>query len=201
MRSAQELFKLKELSFIVEDLKTKDKKGVELYSKLMKNEFSDDKNLNPENLILVQIPPFLEQYTVFILNQATKSTFNRHLGWLASKMGIQKNTISESIFIDFIRYILIKVENPKFPKKPNSSGKSERVHRWLILGWLLKFIKSDMYKGLAKQALFFDWLYFDGNRSEYRRFEPCWLMIVNSLSKYKEMSEELLEFLFLYAKE
>lgn len=55
---------------------------------------------------------------------------------------------------------------------------------------------------MAKQAFFFDWIYYEGQKQQmYKVFEPCWLMIINSINKYKEMSEELLEFLFLYAKE
>lgn len=107
--------------------------------------------------------------------------------------------------MDYIRYLLISVDDPQTlinGKPVNGIKKSERVHRWLILGWLFKYIKSEIYRTMAKQALFFDWLYFSGKKQVmYKIFEPCWLMIINSMNKYKEMSEELLEFLFLYAKE
>ena len=79
--------------------------------------------------------------------------------------------------------------------------KNEAVHRWLILGWVLKFLKSRYYIVMAKQALFFDWLFYDGDIRLYRIYEPVWLMIVNSLGKYREMSEEILEFLFVYSME
>ena len=49
--------------------------------------------------------------------------------------------------------------------------------------------------------MFIDWLFYDGDVSQYRVFEPAWLMIVNSLNKYRDMSEELLEFLLIYSKE
>ena len=75
------------------------------------------------------------------------------------------------------------------------------MHRWLILGWVLKFLKSRYYIVMAKQALFFDWLFYDGDIRLYRTYEPVWLMIVNSLGKYREMSEEILEFLFVYSAE
>lgn len=108
--------------------------------------------------------------------------------------------------VDYIRYLLISVDDPQVSVKgiPTTTiKKSERVHRWLIFGWLLKYIKSDIYRTLAKQALFYDWIIYEGENSSvfYKIFEPCWLMIINSMNKYKEMSEELLEFLFLYAKE
>ena len=200
MRASQELFKINELEFLVKDLNQADSKGKQLYKKLMENKFSDDKNLRPRFLILVQIPPFLEQYTTFMVTSAVKSTFNRHLNWLVAKMGIRKGTVAESILIDYIRYLLLSVDSNSLMPQPGTK-KSEVIHRWYILGWLIKFFKSEIYRSLAKQALFFDWLYYKGDQQQFRIFEPTWLMIVNSLNKYKEMSEELLEFLFLYAKE
>lgn len=98
--------------------------------------------------------------------------------------------------VDYIRYLLLVVEDQNFSKKKN-----EAVHRWLILGWLLKFLKSKYFLTMAKQAMFFDWLFYDGDIRLYRVFEPVWLMIINSLNKYRDMSEELLEFLFVYSNE
>lgn len=92
--------------------------------------------------------------------------------------------------------MLLVADNVGLQKKKN-----EAVHRWLILGWILKFLKSKYYLVMAKQALFFDWLFYDGDIRLLRLYEPVWLMIVNSLGKYREMSEEILEFLFVYSME
>ena len=54
---------------------------------------------------------------------------------------------------------------------------------------------------LAKQALFIDWLFYKGESGWYKVFEPAWLLVINSISKYKEMSEEMLDFMFLLAKD
>lgn len=78
MRISQELFKIEELSFFIEDLKNTEKNGKKLYQELNRDSYST-KKLRPETLALVQIPPFLEQYTIFLLNNGTKPTFNRHL--------------------------------------------------------------------------------------------------------------------------
>ena len=101
---------------------------------------------NPATAIMVQIPPSLEQYTLFILQSANKLNFNRHLGWLVQSLNIQKDTISESMMVDYIRYLLLVADNSgNFHKK-----KSDIVHRWLILGWLLKYLKSKYFVTLAK---------------------------------------------------
>lgn len=160
-----------------------------------KNEFQSAHH-NSTAAILTQIPYSLEQYTHFILGNAEKLNFNRHLGWLVQSLGIEQETISEALLVDYIRYLLLVAEDVGLQKKKN-----EAVHRWLILGWVLKFLKSKYYIVMAKQALFFDWLFYDGDIRLYRIYEPVWLMIVNSLGKYREMSEEILEFLFVYSME
>lgn len=196
MRSLQEIYKIPDLKFISKDLAEIDPElGIELYQGLLQSKYADP-NLTPESSVILQIPPFMEQYTTFILSSATKANFNKHLNWMFERMKIMQNSISEALIVDYIRYILIAAEEPAA-----DGNQGDRIQRWLILGWLLKYIKNDFYKTLAKQALFFEWLYFDGNEENFKFFEPTWLMIVNSLNKYKEMSEELLDFLFLYARE
>ena len=178
MRSLQEIYKLPELKFINKELSEIDPElGIELYQGLLQNKYSDP-NVTPESSIILQIPPFMEQYTTFILTTATKNNFNKHLNWMFERMKIMQNSISEALIVDYIRYILIAAEEPANPDPSHQSG--DRIQRWLILGWLLKYIKNDVYKTLAKQALFFEWLYFDGNEENFKYFEPCWLMIVNS---------------------
>lgn len=192
VRACQELFKVPELNFMIEELNC-EYDGIKLYKKLLNNEYSEPK-LNPQNLILVQIPPLLDQYSNYILNSASKFNFNRHLVWMMKRVGLEKNTITESILIDYIRYILIKMDD-------STNGEPDKVYRWHILGCVFKHLKSEIYRTLAKQALFFDWLNYSGCSREYKYFEPTWLTILNSINKYREMSEELLDFLFLYAKE
>lgn len=109
-----------------------------------KSEFITPKH-NPSTIIMTQIPPFLEQYTLFILQSANKQNFNRHLGWLVQSLNIEKDTISEALMVDYIRYLLLVIEDTNFKQ-----NKAQAVHRWLILGWILKFLKSKYYLTLAK---------------------------------------------------
>lgn len=192
LRALQEVAKNEAVRPIIEHINNQD-----LYLKISssKNEHLTIQH-NPSTIIMTQIPPSLEHYTDYILNSANKMNFNRHLAWLVQSLNIQKESISEAIMVDFIRYLLIAVNEHNFMNK-----KSDGVQKWLILGWLLKYIKSKYFLTMAKQALFFDWLFYDGDIREYRIFEPVWLMIIHSLNKYRDMSEELLEFLFLFSAE
>ena len=135
----------------------------------------------------------MENYTLYILSSVNKSQFNRHLSWMLQSMRIKQGAVSENILIDYIRYLLVLAED-------RPSKIPDKVHRWFILGWIFQFFENSMNQLLAKQALFFDWLYYKPGDS-FRLFEPVWSMIINSLSNYKPMSEELLDFLFFYTKE
>lgn len=197
MRAMQPLLKIPEWQYIVTDLEKRDSENQITYKKLLNNGYKTEERdlriVNSTTAILLQIPPPMENYTVYILSSVTKQRFNRHLGWMLKSLKIKQDSLSEGMIIDYIRYLLLVAED-----KPNSTG--DKVHRWFILGWLYKFIKSGINLMRSKQALFFDWLYYTPKDS-FRLYEPVWSMIINSLGKYKEMSEELLDFLFFYTKE
>lgn len=194
VRALHEVMKLNEMDFLISDLKKEDETGAIMFRKMLLNGYRD-KDTHASNLVVTQIPPFIEQYMVFILNNSSKQNFNKHLGWLLEKLEIGQGTICEYILVDVVRFILLCTENS------HSAHSAERVHRWYILGWLLRYIKSEVFAMLAKQALFIDWLYYRGESGWYKVFEPAWLLVINSISKYREMSEELLDFLFLLTKE
>ena len=63
---------------------------------------------------------------------------------MLKRIGHKQNSISESVLIDYIRYVLIKCDDS------STSGSTEGVYRWLILGHIYKHLKSEIYKALAK---------------------------------------------------
>lgn len=193
VRALYEVMKIPEMDFITSQLHRPDEKGNVIYRKMLANGYKE-LDVPASALILMQMPPFIEQYTHFILNNASKFNFNKHLGWMLDKLEINQSTISEYLLIDYIRYVLHNTEHVH-------QHTGEKVHRWYIIGWIIKYVKSDIYKMLSKQALFFDWLFFKGESGMFKVFEPVWLFIYNSVTKYKEMTEEMLDFLFLFAKE
>lgn len=186
--------KLNEMDFLVAELRKEDETGAVIFRKMLVNGYRE-KDTHASNLVIMQVPPFVEQYMVFILNNSSKLNFNKHLGWLLEKLEIGQGSISEYLLVDVVRFVLLCTENA------HSTHSAERVHRWYILGWLLRYIKSEVFGMLAKQALFLDWLYYRGESGMYKVFEPSWLLVINSISKYREMSEELLDFLFLLSKD
>lgn len=194
-RAMQEVIKVPELNFLFSELRKEDESGGGPYYRKMLYNMYKEKDTLPGGLIIMQIPPFIEQYTIFVLNTSSKQNFNKHLGWMLDKLDIGKSTISEYVLVDFVRYILICTDNV------HSGHSGEKVQRWYVLGWILMFLKSDVFKMLAKQALFIDWLYYKGESGWFKVFEPVWQLIINSITKYKELSEEMLDFLLLFSKE
>ncbi len=193
-RALQEVMNVHEMDPILKELSREDESGNPTFRRILINHYKE-KDVQAGGLVLMQVCPFVEQYTAFIFNSSTKLNFNKHLSWMLDKLEIAQNSISEYVLVDYVRYILLYTEN----SQPSHSG--DRVQRWYILGWLLRYIKSDVFKMMAKQALFLDWIHYKGESGWYKVFEPSWLLIIHSITKYKELSEELIEFLFLYAKE
>lgn len=182
------------MDFLATDLSKEDEQGHVIYKRLLVNGYKE-RDTSPGALVLMQVPPFAEQYFQFILTNSSKHNFNKHLGWMLEKLDISSNSICEYMIVDLVRYVLLCTENV------HSSTSGEKVHRWYLLGWLLKYCKSEVFKMLLKQALFWDWIFYKGEPGWYRVFEPSWLLIINSINKYKDMSEELIDYLFLFVKE
>lgn len=196
LRAILEVIKTPELEFLVNDLSKPDlaDPSTSVYVKMFYNGYKQ-KETSAAHQILVQIPPFMVQYLDFIFSGSSKMNFNKHLMWMLEKLNIHQHSISEYLLVDFIRYIILCVENS------HTSYVGEKVHRWYVLGWVMKFIKAETFKILAKQALFIDWLAYKGESGCFKIFEPTWLLIYNSLAKYRDMSEELLDFLYLFSQE
>lgn len=183
------------MDFIVNDLSKEDEQGKIIFKRMLQNGYKE-KFTSAGSLVLMQIPPFAEEYILFILSSSTKQNFNKHLTWMIEKLDITQNTICEYIIVDIIRYLLLCTDSVQ------STNTGEKVHRWYILGWLLRFVKSEVFRMLCKQAMFFDWIFFKGGDSGWLKvYDPVWHLIVNSIAKYKEMSEELIDFLFQLLKE
>lgn len=196
VRAVLEVIKTPEMDFLVTELAKPDPvdPSTTIYKKMFYNGYKQ-KETTAAHQILVQIPPFAVQYLDFIFSGSSKMNFNKHLMWLLEKLNIQQNSISEYLLVDLIRYIIQCIENS------HTSYVGEKVHRWYVLGWVMKFLKCETFKILAKQALFFDWLAYKGESGCFKIFEPTWLLIFNSLAKYRDMSEELLDFLYLFSQE
>jgi len=71
------------------------------------------------------------------------------------------------------------------------------IARWAVIGWLLTLCGKGYVLANAKLALFYDWLFFEEGSGNVMNIEPAILLMLNSVSEYTEITNMLLEFLFL----
>lgn len=65
------------------------------------------------------------------------------------------------------------------------------------MGWLLKCCRSKHVEANAKLALFYDWLFFTDKIDNLMNIEPAIHLMVHSIPKYIDITQSLLDFLFL----
>ncbi|KAK9765526.1 hypothetical protein K7432_006088 [Basidiobolus ranarum] len=102
---------------------------------------------------------------------------------------------SETLYCDLIRYIC-GVYHPT-----NAVLASDIVPRYVIVGGLIRGIKSHAAASNAKLALFYDWLFYDPNVDNIMNIEPAVLLMERSVEKYAFITSILLEFLQFIVEE
>jgi hypothetical protein len=138
----------------------------------------------------INIPPLMERMLIFLLNEVKRNNYIRYITWIFKKFNIVSDC-DKTILVDIARYIVTTWSMVKI--------KSDITPRWLIIGYLLKACKNEIINGEIKQAIFYDWLFFNKER-DLATIEPGLLVIFNSLKEFSEISMELVEFLDIYSE-
>ncbi|KAJ2663123.1 hypothetical protein IW148_002650 [Coemansia sp. RSA 1199] len=129
----------------------------------------------------------MESRLLFMLEHLPATAFSRNLMWFVQRY--LSTPESESLFSDLIRFI-VGVVHPS-----NAVLASNVVPRYVFLGGLLRFIRSQVVAANAKLALFYDWLFYDPKVDNIMNIEPGVLIIMLSVDKYTFMTESFVEFL------
>jgi len=179
-----------EINAIIEDLAKSHSTNYEpIYLKIL-----DSKQpfigFNP--YVQVNIPPLMEKMIAFILTDVKRTNYIKYFNWMSKKFQIF-NESDKSIYIDITRYIVTCFN-------VLANKKTEYTPRWLILGYLLKSCRNEIFLGEIKQAIFSDWLFFNKERDHILLIEPGALVIFNSAREFPELSMELIEFLEVYSE-
>lgn len=138
---------------------------------------------------LLRITPEMESQLRFLLTHVKFGSQKRYQIWFAKKFLCTAE--KETLVIDIVRFICC-AHHP-----PNEIILSDVIPRWAVVGWLLKCCRKNYVEANVKLALFYDWLFFDERVDNIMNIEPAVLLMVNSISKYVDMTHTLLEFLFL----
>ncbi|PIA53734.1 hypothetical protein AQUCO_00900367v1 [Aquilegia coerulea] len=137
---------------------------------------------------LLRITPEMEMRLRFLLTHVKWGFQNRYQVWFARKFLCRPE--AESVITDIVRFICC-AHHPS-----NEVIQSNVIPRWAIIGWLLKCCRSSHVEANTKLALLYDWLFFSERVDNIMNIEPAILLMVNSIPKYIDMTQNILEFLF-----
>ena len=101
---------------------------------------------------LVMIPPYLEKMIRFVLFQVPKNQYTWYMNLIFKTFKLTTCEADMTLFIDLTRYLVTNYE---------LNLREYTTPRWIILGNILKNIKNELINGEVKQALFFDWLFYN----------------------------------------
>ncbi|KAJ1958348.1 hypothetical protein IWQ62_004912 [Dispira parvispora] len=135
----------------------------------------------------------METKLLYILERLTWETYHRNMNWFMLRF--LNTPESETLYCDIIRYIC-GVYHPS-----NAVLASDIVPRYVILGTLLRSVKSPVAASNIKLALFYDWFFYDPNVDSIMNIEPAILLMERSLDKYAFFTEILMEFLDFTVRE
>ncbi|KAF5190179.1 Integrator complex subunit [Thalictrum thalictroides] len=138
--------------------------------------------------LLLRITPEMEMQLRFLLTHVKWGFQNRYQTWFARKFLCRPE--AESVITDIVRFICC-AHHP-----PNEVIQSNVIPRWAIIGWLLKCCRNSHVEANTKLALLFDWMFFSERVDNIMNIEPAILLMVNSIPKYIDMTQNILEFLF-----
>ena len=139
------------------------------------------------------LTPQMENEINFMLSTIRNGYQKRFQQWFTSKYLFCPE--GENLICDLIRFICVCYH------PTNAQLCSDLVPRWVVIGWLLKLVKSEEMIANAKLALFFDFFFFNKDKTNIMNIEPGALLIFKSLGKYNEFSAGLFEFLITMSLE
>lgn len=147
------------------------------------------KTRTPSRYFSLRLSPQVETQLRFMLSRVKWGYQKRYQLWFATRY--LSATENLSIIPDLIRFICC-AHHPS-----NEILQSDVISRWAVVGWLLKSCVKNHVEARAKLALFYDWMFFGEGVDKIMNIEPAVLLIVHSVPKNMEITNGLLEFLFL----
>ncbi|KAL7097309.1 hypothetical protein ACP275_10G136200 [Erythranthe tilingii] len=137
----------------------------------------------------LRLTPEMESQLTFLLTRVKFGSQKRYQVWFAKKFLVLPER--NAVIIDIVRFICCAHHSP------NDVIRSGIIPRWAVIGWLLKSNMKNYVEANTKLALFYDWLFFDETVDDIMNIEPAILLMVHSIPEYIDITNSLLEFLFI----
>ncbi|CAO3600404.1 unnamed protein product [Absidia cylindrospora] len=144
------------------------------------------KTPTPREFLRSRLTPDMEHKLLYILQNLPIGQYQRNLGWFTQRF--LYNSDAEPLYADIIRFIVAGW----YPS--NQILQSDIVPRYVVIGNLLRGIKSPMVAANVKTALIYDWLFFTPN-DNIMFIEPAMLLMERSVERYPSITSSLFEFI------
>lgn len=143
----------------------------------------------PSLYFSLRVTPEMESKLRYLLMNVKFGNQRRYQVWFAKKFLFLSER--ETLLIDIVRYICCMSHSL------DEVIQLDIMPRWAVIGWLLKSCRRSYIEANFKLALFYDWLFFDEKEDSVMSIEPAILLMVNSIPKYIDVTNTLLEFLLI----
>ncbi|KAK3835541.1 MAG: protein-domain-containing protein [Linnemannia gamsii] len=130
----------------------------------------------------------MEHKLLHILEHINNGQHFRNLQWFTERF--LPNQESETLYPDIIRYIC-GVYHPA-----NAVLAGPTVPRYVLIGGLLRNIRSNVTAANVKLALMYDWLFFEPGRDSIMNIEPAMLLMERSVERALYLTAIMVEFLY-----
>ncbi|CAH9086486.1 unnamed protein product [Cuscuta epithymum] len=143
----------------------------------------------PSLYFSLRITPEMERNLRFLLTKVKLGNQRRYQVWFAKKF--LSSPDRETLLVDIVRFICCTCRSSS-----EDSHDVDVMPRWAVIGWLLMSCRKGCVQANLKLGLFYDWLFF-GEDDDMMCVEPAILLMVNSIPKYSDITNTLLEFLLI----
>ncbi|KAJ2688040.1 Integrator complex subunit 3 [Coemansia spiralis] len=145
----------------------------------------------PRVFLANRITAAMEGRLLFMLEQVPVGGYSRNLTWFVHRF--LSTPESDTLYPDIIRYVC-GVFHPS-----NSVLASNIVPRYVFLGSLLLYVRSQVTAANAKLALFYDWMFYDPMVDNIMNVEPGVLIMARSVDRYPFLTASFIEYLAFVA--
>ncbi|KAL0081191.1 integrator complex subunit 3 [Phycomyces blakesleeanus] len=140
----------------------------------------------PKEFLRSRLAPDMETKLLYILQNLRLGLHQRNLNWFLQRY--LSTPESEPFYADVIRYIVAGW----YPS--NQILQTDIVPRYVIIGSMIRAIKSTTVSANVKLALIYDWLFFKPT-DNIMFIEPAVLLMEKSAERYPYITSIIMEFL------
>ncbi|KAF1806384.1 protein-domain-containing protein [Mucor lusitanicus] len=140
----------------------------------------------PKDFLKCRLTPDIEHKLLFILQNLRITHFQKNLNWFTQRF--LSTPESEPFYVDVVRYLVAGW----YPS--NQILQSDIVPRYVVIGSMIRSIKSNVVAANVRTALVFDWLFFKPS-DNIMFIEPAMLLMERSAERYAHITAGLIQFL------